>query len=61
MYDEGEGVPKDKVQAYKWFSLAATNGDRPTAMLCDSLEKEVTPAQVTEAKKLANEWKSKRP
>jgi TPR repeat protein len=29
MYDEGEGVPKNLVQAYKWYSLAAANGDKP--------------------------------
>ena len=27
MYDDGEGVPKDEVEAYAWYSLAATNGD----------------------------------
>ena len=59
MYDDGEGVPKNKVQAYMWFSLAAKNGDRPASMLCDSLEKEMTPAQIDKAKKLASEWKPK--
>ena len=59
MYDDGEGVSKDKVQAYKWLSLAAMNGDKPTPMLCDLLAKEMTPAQIAEDKKLASEWKSK--
>ena len=59
MYDDGEGVPQDKVQAYKWFTLAATNGDKPAPMLRDLLAKEMTPAQIAEAEKLAKEWKPK--
>ena len=59
MYDYGEGVPKDKVQAYKWLSLAKTNGDKSATILLNSLEKEMTPAQITKAKKLASEWKPK--
>ena len=59
MYDDGEGVPKDKVQAYKWLSLAAANGDKPAPMLRDLLAKEMTAAQIAEAKKLASEWKPK--
>jgi TPR repeat protein len=59
MYDDGEGVPQDKVQAYKWFSLAATNGDKPAPMLRDLVAKEMTPAQLAEAQKLASEWKPK--
>jgi TPR repeat protein len=57
MYDYGEGVPKDKVQAYKWLSLAAKNGDKSAPLLLSSLDKEMTPAQITKAKKLASEWK----
>lgn len=59
MYDDGNGLPKDKVQAYKWLSLAATNGDKPAPMLRDLLAKEMTPAQIAEAKKLASEWNPK--
>jgi TPR repeat protein len=56
MYDYGEGVPKSKVQAYKWLSLAAKNGDKSAPLLLSSLDKEMTPAQITQAKKLASEW-----
>lgn len=59
MYDDGEGVPKDKVQAYMWISLAATNGDKSAPMLRDIVAKGMTEAQITKAKKLANEWKPK--
>jgi hypothetical protein len=59
MYDEGQGVPQDIVQAYKWYSLAATNGDKPAAELRDASAKQMTPAQIAEAQKLAREWKPK--
>ena len=59
MYDEGQGVPKSIVQAYKWYSLAATNGDKPASLLRDSLANQMTPAQIAEAQKLAQEWKPK--
>ena len=54
-----KGVPKNFVQAYKWYSLAATNGDKPAAELRDALAKQMTPAQIAEAQKLAREWKPK--
>jgi hypothetical protein len=59
MYDEGQGVPHDIVQAYKWYSLAAMNGDKPAAELRDASAKEMTPAQIAEAQKLVQEWKPK--
>ena len=59
MYDDGEGVPQDKVQAYKWLSIAVTNGDKPAPMLRDLLAREMTPAQIAKAEKLAKEWKPK--
>ncbi|HSL06224.1 MAG TPA: tetratricopeptide repeat protein [Nitrospiraceae bacterium] len=59
MYDEGQGVPKNIVQAYKWYSLAGTNGDKPAPQLRDLLANQMTPAQIAEAQKLAQEWKPK--
>ena len=59
MYDEGQGMPKNIVQAYKWYSLAATNGDKSAPLLLNLLANEMTPAQIAEAQKLAQEWKPK--
>jgi uncharacterized protein len=61
MYDDGQGVPQDIVQAYKWYSLAATNGDKPAPQLRDLITKQMTPAQISEAQRLAREWKPKTP
>ena len=59
MYDEGQGVPQNIVQAYKWYSLAATNGDKPANELRNTITNQMTPAQIAEAQKLAQEWKPK--
>lgn len=59
IYDEGQGVPQNIVQAYKWYSLAATNGDKPANELRNTITSQMTPAQITEAQKLAQEWKPK--
>jgi TPR repeat protein len=61
MYDDGQGVPHDIVQAYKWYSLAATNGDKPAVELRKTTANQMTPAQIAEAQKLARDWKPKTP
>ncbi len=59
MYMQGDGVPQDYVQALKWSSLSGANGDKDAIEFRDVLAKLMTPAQITEAKKLAREWKPK--
>jgi TPR repeat protein len=31
MYETGQGVPQDHIEAYKWLSLAAAAGDLAAA------------------------------
>jgi TPR repeat protein len=57
MYATGQGVPKDYVQAYKWSYLAAARGDPGSVWARDTLASHMTPAQLTEAQRLAREWK----
>jgi len=57
-YDNGLGVPLDKVRAYMWFSLSAAQGREGAAALRDLIARRMTPAQIAEAQKLAREWKS---
>lgn len=59
MYTLGRGVPQDYVQGYLWSELSAAQGDRESAMLRDTLVKEMTDEQIAEAKKLARDWKPK--
>lgn len=60
----GDGIPKNLVEAYKWSDLAASNSTDKDARdrhikNRDLLAATMTPAQITEAQKLAREWKSK--
>ena len=59
MYEKGQGVTQDYVHAYMWYSISATQGQKDAGKWRDSLAKKMTPAQITEAQKLAREWKPK--
>ena len=55
MYEEGQGVKQDLVYAHIWRSIANMNGNFLAWMEIDSLEEKMTPAQIAEAQKLAQE------
>jgi len=61
----GQGVPRDYVDAHKWFNLSASRSQgqshKNSVHNRDKIEKRITPAQLAEAKKLAREWKPKLP
>lgn len=59
MYEDGDGVPQDRVQAHMWFSLAAVQGSELAGASLIELTKQMTPAQIAEAQRLAREWKPK--
>jgi hypothetical protein len=61
MYSYGKGVPRDYAETHKWFNLAASRfppGEaRDQAVKNrDIVAKRMTPAQISEAHKLAREW-----
>ncbi len=65
MYEKGQGVPQDYAQAHMWFNLAASRfppgEDRVKAVKKrDKIAKRMTPAQISEAQKLAREWRPKK-
>jgi TPR repeat protein len=59
MYAEGRGVLQDFIQAHMWYNLAAAQGEPGAAEARDALAKQMTPAQIAEAQRLAREWKPK--
>ena len=59
MYEKGQGVPQDYVQAYMWFSLAAAQGTKGAAEWREHVAAHMTPAQIAEAQKMTSEWKPK--
>ena len=64
MYGNGEGVPLDYAKAHMWFNLAASRfppgKDRDKVVKYrDIVAAKMTPAQISEAQKLARVWKPK--
>jgi TPR repeat protein len=59
-YDNGLGVPQDKVSAYMWLNLSASQGREGAAAFRDLIARRLTPAQKEEAQKLTREWKPNR-
>ncbi len=56
MSSQGRGVPKDSVQAYRWYTLAAGQGDDLAEKFKDHLEKSMTLGHLAAAQRLAREW-----
>lgn len=57
MYADGVGVPQDYIEALKWTNLAAVRASGDTQkVFADRLAKKMTPAQIAEAQKRAQEW-----
>ena len=56
LYARGEGVRRDLVRAYLWFSLAARQGDGIAADALTGLARRMSPEQVDEARSLVRAW-----
>ncbi len=56
LYVQGLGVPQNYVQAYMWFSLAASRFEAEAVKERDALAEKMAPEQVAEAQKLAAAW-----
>jgi len=66
LYQNGEELSPDYVQAYKWYDLAASRFTVSEQSMRDRAVKNrdriagmMTPTQIAEAQKLAREWKPK--
>ena len=55
MYRKGQGVSQDYVEAYKWASLAASQGYVKAIKGRHAVVSEMTD-QIAEAKSVAREW-----
>ena len=55
MYAIGQGVIQDDVYAHMWGNIAASNGNEGGGELRDIVAKEMTPADISTAQKLARE------
>ena len=59
IYGQGKGASQNYVLAYMWLTLAARNGSENAVRTLEVYEKQMTPAQLAEAHRLAREWKPK--
>jgi localization factor PodJL len=57
LYATGRGVSPDLEQAYKWFSVAAAEGDRDSLAATEKIAPKMTAQQVQKAKAMAAAWK----
>ena len=66
LYANGQGVEQDDVQAHMWLNLAASRAmkrklRRAFRKKRDSVAARLSPEQLTEAQRLAQEWRPKAP
>jgi TPR repeat protein len=61
MYRDGNGVNRDMVQAYTWLLIASENENDDADIDKDDLEENMSPEQISEAKKMAAKWMKKHP
>jgi TPR repeat protein len=59
MYYLGQGVAPDYVQAYAWLYLASAQGHKNAYLVRERIAGNLTPEQIAEANKLAQEWMAK--
>ena len=59
-YERGDGVAKYEVEAYKWYVLAAAQGDTRAKRNLTLLELMLSPEQVAEGKRRAQDWLDRR-
>jgi uncharacterized protein len=55
-YQYGEGVQQDLVEAYKWYTLAASIGHASANAHAQAIEKFLSPQQIVEAKQRASRF-----
>ena len=59
MYYKGQGVPQDRVEAAKWWTLAMMQGGEFAETVhrsVESAEAKLTPDEIAEGKRRAEEW-----
>ena len=57
LYEKGNGVVQDYVQAHKWYNLAASRGSSYAGQARDALAKQMPSGQTFKAQLLASSWK----
>jgi hypothetical protein len=58
MYYGGAGVEKDNIEAFKWFLLAARQGDPLASLPLKKLSDSMSPTMIEEAKRRADDFRA---
>jgi localization factor PodJL len=56
LYARGDGVPRDLEQSYKWFAIAANDGDKDAAVKRDEVFNAMRPEQAESARAAVANW-----
>ncbi len=59
-YGRGDGVAKDSVEAYKWLSLAHSQGYETARTDLGVLSRSITPEQIARGYRLARDFKPRK-
>ena len=61
LHENGLGVQKSPMEAYKWYALAAAGGDMEAARRRDLLKPKLDPATLATAVRAVGDWKARQP
>ena len=61
LYARGMGVAQDLVQSYKWFAVAARDGDADARAKRDDVANLMEPDDIARGKELADKWQGQEP
>ena len=56
LYFQGQGIATDYVSAYKWLTLVAERGNALAAEKRQTVARQMTPAEIEAARKMAEQW-----
>ncbi len=60
LYGQGQGVPQNLKESYKWFALAAKTGDTDASKKRDEVANAMDPDDLDAAREVVNGWKPKK-
>jgi peptidoglycan hydrolase-like protein with peptidoglycan-binding domain len=61
LYAEGRGVDEDKLTAYMWYDLSASNGNNRAIAARDAIAAAMGADEIDEAQQMAADWRANRP
>jgi localization factor PodJL len=61
IYADGRGINADKVKAYMWFDLSASNGNTRALAQRDAIAARLSPSEIDRAQDMAAAWRTEHP